>query len=159
VWCFLIPSCYIYERKKITLFAILFLLSFSIGCFFIYFFIIPKIYHFFITFEIKTILVNLELTARIQPYIVLTSWLFIALLFFFLAPFLFLILYKYKIINSRNLLNNRKFFIFFSIFAGAFFSPPDFFGQLALAIFFFIFLELIIWLSLFFDHNKVHNLI
>ncbi len=155
IWCFFITSCFFFERKMINIFIVLFFIFFCFSCFIIYFLIIPKICQFFFTFEIKSILINLELTARIKSYVNLTFRFFFLLILLFQSPLFILFLYHYKLITSWNLLKNRKYFFFFSFFFGAFFSPPDLYSQFFLAIFLYIFSEFFIWLSFFFDHNKL----
>ncbi len=144
---FISPALYKKEKKFfIPLFySIPFL--FYIGVLFSYFFLIPIIWDFFVSFEnLKSSnYFSIELESKFNEYIRLTMYLLFSTGFAFLFPIFLLILAKLKIINSQILRNNRKYYFIGILIFGAVFTPPDIISQLGIAIPLFIFFELSIY--------------
>lgn len=156
IWSFLVPSYYLFERKKFNEFLIIFGIVFVIEFFFIYWIIFPKFCEFLVSFEMKSllpnqenILVSIEFSPRIESYIKLTTQLFSFLLFIFQFPLIFFILFLKKLITSYSLCEQRKIYFFLSILLSAFLSPPDFLSQLLLSSIIYIFYEFIIFIGFF----------
>ena len=145
---FISPALYKKEKKFfIPLFySIPFL--FYIGVLFSYFFLIPIIWDFFVSFEnVKSSnYFSIELESKFNEYIRLTMYLLFSTGFAFLFPIFLLFLAKLKIINSEILRNNRKYYFIGILIFGAVFTPPDIISQLGIAIPLFIFFELSIYL-------------
>ncbi len=120
---------------------------FYIGVLFSYFFLIPIIWDFFVSFEnLKSSnYFSIELESKFNEYIRLTMYLLFSTGFAFLFPIFLLILAKLKIINSQILRNNRKYYFIGILIFGAVFTPPDIISQLGIAIPLFIFFELSIY--------------
>lgn len=144
---FISPALYKKEKKFfIPLFySIPFL--FYIGVIFSYFFLIPIIWDFFVSFEnLKSSnYFSIELESKFNEYIRLTMYLLFSTGFAFLFPIFLLFLAKLKIINSEILRNNRKYYFIGILIFGAVFTPPDIISQLGIAIPLFIFFELSIY--------------
>jgi len=144
---FISPALYKKEKKFfIPLFySIPFL--FYIGVLFSYFFLIPIIWDFFVSFEnLKSSnYFSIELESKFNEYIRLTMYLLFSTGFAFLFPIFLLFLAKLKIINSEILRNNRKYYFIGILIFGAVFTPPDIISQLGIAIPLFIFFELSIY--------------
>lgn len=144
---FISPALYKKEKKFfIPLFySIPFL--FYIGVLFSYFFLIPIIWEFFVSFEnLKSSnYFSIELESKFNEYIRLTMYLLFSTGFAFLFPIFLLFLAKLKIINSQILRNNRKYYFIGILIFGAVFTPPDIISQLGIAIPLFIFFELSIY--------------
>ena len=144
---FISPALYKKEKKFfIPLFySIPFL--FYIGVIFSYFFLIPIIWDFFVSFEnLKSSnYFSIELESKFNEYIRLTMYLLFSTGFAFLFPIFLLFLAKLKIINSKILRNNRKYYFIGILIFGAVFTPPDIISQLGIAIPLFIFFELSIY--------------
>ena len=144
---FISPALYKKEKKFfIPLFySIPFL--FYIGVLFSYFFLIPIIWDFFVSFEnVKSSnYFSIELESKFNEYIRLTMYLLFSTGFAFLFPIFLLFLAKLKIINSEILRNNRKYYFIGILIFGAVFTPPDIISQLGIAIPLFIFFELSIY--------------
>ncbi len=144
---FISPALYKKEKKFfIPLFySIPFL--FYIGVLFSYFFLIPIIWDFFVSFEnLKSSnYFSIELESKFNEYIRLTMYLLFSTGFAFLFPIFLLLLAKLKIINSEILRNNRKYYFIGILIFGAVFTPPDIISQLGIAIPLFIFFELSIY--------------
>ena len=144
---FISPALYKKEKKFfIPLFySIPFL--FYIGVLFSYFFLIPIIWDFFVSFEnLKSSnYFSIELESKFNEYIRLTMYLLFSTGFAFLFPIFLLFLAKLKIINSETLRNNRKYYFIGILIFGAVFTPPDIISQLGIALPLFIFFELSIY--------------
>ena len=144
---FISPALYKKEKKFfIPLFySIPFL--FYIGVLFSYFFLIPIIWDFFVSFEnLKSSnYFSIELESKFNEYIRLTMYLLFSTGFAFLFPIFLLFLAKLKIINAEILRNNRKYYFIGILIFGAVFTPPDIISQLGIAIPLFIFFELSIY--------------
>ena len=158
-WCFLIPSCYNFERKVINNLICVFLLLFLFELLVIYFFIFPKICEFFMSFEVKSLensyldknlsVLSVELAPRIQSYFKLIYHFFFLILSIFQLPFAFTVIYSRKWINFSTLCEKRKYIFFFCILLSAFISPPDFVSQSILCFFSYSIYEFIIFLVYF----------
>jgi sec-independent protein translocase protein TatC len=149
IWCFLVPSLFFSERKKITIFCCFLVFFFFLGWFVVYFFLLPQIYEFLITFEIKSTVVTLQLQARIQSYVSLVSRIFFIFILVYPIPLFIYFLYKRNILLPEYLSENRRFLFLLSVLTGSFLSPPDVFSQLSICVFFLVVFELMIWLGFF----------
>ncbi len=155
LWCFFIPSKFEKKRKKIN--SIFFIILFIIICsfLFVYFVLLPKFCFFFVTFQINTNLLNIQLEARIQSYVQIVSKLYILSTFFFLQPLIFFYTIKYKYIKLTYLTKIRKKIFFCLLILFSIISPPEFFTMIYLTLFFFIFIEFLFLLGFF--YHKLTN--
>jgi sec-independent protein translocase protein TatC len=160
-WSFVIPSYYIFERKKLNFFLWSFFILILFEFLFIYWFLFPKLCEFLVSFEIKSLLpqnefspVSIEFTPRIASYIKVTIQLFSFFLLFFQLPFLFIGLFANNILTSANLSQQRKFVFFLCLFVSAFISPPDVVSQLFISSILYIIYEIIIWIGFIFQSSK-----
>lgn len=169
-WSFFIPSRYIFERKIINKLSILFFFFLFIELLILYFILFPKICEFLLSFDIITSnnpLTNikqmdnptdnlqLELTARLESYVTLSTRFYFIMLALFQIPFIVIILYYYNIIDYYILCRTRKFFIFTSILISSFISPPDIISQSSLAILLFFFYEFLVIIGIFYYNYKI----
>lgn len=160
-WSFFIPSFYKNERKKINFFVVLVLFLFICEIFLIYFFLLPKICHFLISFEMASNLENssfylepvisVEFTARIESYVKLIVKISSIIFLLFQIPLCVCILYSKKLIHVSNFYNNRQILSLIALLLSAFLVPPDVLTQLIVAVFFFIVFEFFIFVGFFFD--------
>lgn len=95
--------------------------------------------------------VFLELTARLESYVDLSTSFYFIMLTLFQIPFVVIMLYYYKILDCYILCKFRKFFLFSSLLISAFISPPDIISQCILAILIFFFYELLVFLGIFYS--------
>lgn len=148
-WCFFTPSWYFFERKryKIYVFSALFLAFLGGFCF--YFLALPELLNFLLNFKINTDLFTIELTARIDSYVRISSAVFIIVQSFFLSPLLFSVLYSFGYIDSVFLSNNRKSLILCILLLSAFVSPPDPAAELLIFLFLLLIFEFLIWIGFF----------
>ncbi len=149
-WCFFIPSRFESERKKLNflLFGIFILFVFSIII--VYYVILPKFYQFLLNFQISTNLLNIQLEARIKPYVELVWKIFVFFTFFFQLPLLFLWLIKLNIVKIKTLTKNRIKIFFLVLVFSSLLSPPDVLSQFSITLFLLFFLEILFVLGFFF---------
>ena len=143
----------LYKKEKFFFIPILFLIPilFFIGVLFSYYFLIPVIWNFFLSFEnFIGDSFNVELESRYSEYMKLTMYLLFASGISFLFPILLIFLTKIKILNVVHLKKYRKYFIIGILIFSAIFTPPDIISQVGIAIPLLIFYELsIIFIKIF----------
>lgn len=165
-WCFLIPSFYQIERSKFNFFYRTFLIFVLTEFLFTYFFLLPLIFKFLLSFELssasfenltelsKQPLVSIEFTARIASYVTLIVKILTTVLVFFQIPFGVYLLYSKKLLKVSTFYLNRKYLAGISLLVSAFIVPPDLSSQLVLAFFFYILFEFLIFIGLFFEEKS-----
>lgn len=163
IWSFLIPSSYKSERKTLTWVFVLIFFLFVNEILFPYFFILPKICHFLLSFEMtsQTIqsgfhndpVLSVEFTAQIGSYVTLIVKIFTVIFVLFQIPVCICFLYSKNLVHVSSFYSNRKFLGFFSLLLSAFLVPPDVIIQLLVAFFFIFLFEVLIFLGLLFEHS------
>ena len=98
---------------------------------------------------IKKTPVLIELTARLESYVNLSTRFYLIMLILFQIPFLIIMFYYYNIIDCFILCKIRKFFLFSSLLISAFISPPDIISQCILAVLIFFLYELLVFVGIF----------
>lgn len=149
---FIHPALYKKEKKLIiptfTLIPILFIL----GVLFAYFFLIPVIWSFFLSFENffqNSLPVVLE--SKYSEYMKLTMYLLFSSGLSFEFPILLFLLSKFGILSHQTLKKKRKYFFIGIIVFSAIFTPPDVISQIGIAIPLIIFYEFSLLLIKFTD--------
>jgi len=151
---FLIPGSY----KKEALFIIrvknAIFFFFLISTFITYFFMIPIIWHFFISNDTSSTIssMNIHFEGKLNEYVFILLRVFLSILCVFISPLLLFILIKLKIIPLDILINQRKIAFILIFFFGALLSPPDIISQIFLAIPLCLSYELIVIFAL---YNKI----
>ena len=111
-------------------------------CFFAYYFLIPVIWNFFISYEnFLNESLPVELESKYSEYVKLTMFLLLASGLSFEFPVLIILLTKLKIFNQKFLSRNRKYFFIGILIFSAIFTPPDVISQIGIAIPLIIFYE------------------
>lgn len=161
IWSFFIPSFYRTERNKINSFCLFFICLLICEILFAYFFLLPKICHFLISFEMTSggdnsglhlePMISVEFTARMESYVKLIIKILSSILMLFQIPLCMCILYSKKILYVSSLYSNRKSLALLSLLMSAFLVPPDVVSQVVLAIFFYILFEILLFIGLFFE--------
>jgi len=139
---FISPALY-KKEKKIIIPAFLFIpLLFLTGVLFAYYFLIPIIWSFFISFEnFMQNSVPLVLESKYSEYMKLTMYLLFTSGLSFEFPILLIILNKFKILSLKTLKEKRKYFVIGILVFSAIFTPPDIISQIGIAIPLIIFYE------------------
>ena len=146
-WCFFAPSWYFFERIQYRIILLSAILLALLGGFTFYFLVLPELLDFLLNFKVNSPLFTIQLEARIDSYVRISSGVFLIVESVFQTPLFFCFLYVYGYVNSAFLSSNRKIFVLFFIFLSALFSPPDPITQLGLFLFFWFFFELFIWIG------------
>ena len=146
-WCFLAPSLLANEKQKIRFYFFLSYFLFFFGFLIIYFFLLPEIFKFLFSFELKNQLLTIQLEARIFSYVEFTFYTYIFFIFFFQLPLFFLVLFHFKVLTPYKLAKFRKYFLYCFLILASFISPPDALSQLCLVLFFLTLYELSIFLG------------
>ena len=146
-WCFFTPSWFLFERvrAKIYLFSATSLAFLGGYCF--YFLVLPELIDFLLNFKINTPLFTVQLEARIDSYVRISSGVFLIVEFVFQMPLLFSLFYFFGLIDSVFLSKNRKIFILFFLLLAAFLSPPDPLAEFLILSFFICTFEFFIWIG------------
>lgn len=134
IYYFIAPGLYEKERKiALTILACAPLLFLAGGCF-VFYFVIPKAWHFFLSFELNDSISPLVLEPRISEYLSLVIELIIAFGLAFQLPIIFAILALMKIITADFLSRKRRPAIVIIFIIAGIITPPDALSQIALAI-------------------------
>lgn len=136
IWIFVAPGLYKNEKRAILPFFIVTPLLFLLGATFVYYFIIPNAWKFFLSYESVGHLTQLpiQLEAKANEYLSLTMQLIIAFGLCFQLPVLMLLLAKIGIISSQTLKAKRKYSFVGILILSAFLTPPDVLSMIGLAV-------------------------
>ena len=148
-WCFFAPSWFFFEREKVKRYLCSATVYAFLGGFCFYFLILPQLLDFLLNFKINTPLFTVQLEARIDSYVKISSAVFLIVESLFQMPFFFSLFYSLGYIDSVFLSKNRKIYILFFLLLSAFLSPPDFLAEIFIFSFFICFFELFIWIGFF----------
>lgn len=134
IYWFISPGLYIAERKisRILLFSSPIL--FMIGGLFVFYFVIPQAWNFFLSFEMSSGATPIVLEAKISEYLSLIIKLIMAFGIAFQMPIILIILSLFNIISSEMLRNKRRIAIVINFIIAGIITPPDILSQISLAI-------------------------
>ena len=152
----LFASPALYKRKKKSLFLQALWPFFLLGVIFAYYFLIPIIWKFFLSYEnfIDGSL-PIQLESRYSEYLKLTMFLLIASGLSFEFPILIIFFTKLGFFNIYFLKRNRKYFLLGILVFAALTTPPDLISQIGIAIPLIIFYESsILFIKFFLKENK-----
>lgn len=150
------PALYKKEKKILIPLVILSPFFFFAGLLFAYYFLIPVIWNFFISYEnFLNESLPVELESKYSEYVKLTMFLLLASGLSFEFPVLIILLTKLKIFNQKFLSRNRKYFFIGILIFSAIFTPPDVISQIGIAIPLIIFYEFsILFIKIFFKDKN-----
>ncbi len=134
IYLFIKPALYEAERKIAM--GVLFFspILFFIGSCFVFYFVIPKAWEFFLSFEVTNTEIPLLLEARISEYLSLVIKLVLAFGIAFQMPVILVILALFGIISHESLRKKRRIAIVVNFIIAGIITPPDILSQVALAI-------------------------
>lgn len=155
---FIAPALYKKEKKSVIPFLIAAPCLFYAGAALAYFYIFPKAWEFFVSFEIiNTPSKNslpIELEAKLSEYLSLISGIIIAFGISFQLPLILLLLIKAKIIDVKFLIKSRKYAVIILLIFAAILTPPDIISQIGLFIALYSLYEATILIGIFMTKNK-----
>lgn len=134
IYQFIRPGLYEPERKKAKLLLFLSPGLFILGSMFVFYFVMPKAWHFFVSFERNEGLIPIVLEAKISEYLSLVQKLIIAFGLAFQMPVILIILSLFGIVSSKTLRNRRRIAIVINFIIAGIITPPDVISHISLAI-------------------------
>lgn len=147
-WFFLAPGLYKKENFLILKIIIFFLILFFISLNFIFIYIIPNAWKFFIEFEKTThpFLFNIYLEPQLYNYLLFIIKILFYTNILFQYPFLILLLLLFKVISIQQIIKFRKFFYIKVLIMSSLIAPPDIWSQIIIFICLIILIELFIFI-------------
>jgi len=126
----------LHKSEKIIAASILSVMPFLFvtGSFFVFYYVMPKTWLFFLSFENNHTNFPLVLEARISEYLNLIIQLILAFGIAFQVPVALVLLNLLKLIKVDDLVKKRRIAIIINFILGGILTPPDVISQFALAI-------------------------
>lgn len=149
VYSFVAPGLYKNEKSFLLPFLFFSPVLFIIGAAFVYYFLFPLAWEFFISFETLGEKGDLpiQLEARVSEYLSIVMSLIIAFGLTFQLPIIIFVLVKIGAVSVETLIKFRKYSVVIILILAAILTPPDIISQIALALPLFLLYELSIILS------------
>ena len=133
-YLFISPGLCNYEKKIAAFILLMSPLLFWSGSIFVFYYVMPRAWHFFLSFENSNAVIPIMLEAKISEYLNLVIHLVVAFGVAFQLPIILLILNLLKIVSSTNLINKRRLAVVINFIIAGILTPPDILSQFALAI-------------------------
>ena len=130
LWKFIAPGLYKKERRIGVTFAVFSALFFACGALFCFYFALPKLYNFLLSYNTR----NLQSLPNIQEYLDLTRDSMLAFGAIFEMPLLIYFLAMIGMVTHRSLWKFSRWFIVLAFIIGAVLTPgPDVVSQFMMA--------------------------
>lgn len=136
IWIFVAPGLYKSEKKAFLPFLIATPILFFLGGAFVYYFVIPVAWKFFLSFETAgggTSPLPIQLEAKVDEYLSLVMQLIFAFGLCFQLPVACTLLGRAGIISSDGMKSKRRYAIVIAFIVAAILTPPDVISQIGLA--------------------------
>jgi sec-independent protein translocase protein TatC len=135
IWLFAAPGLYKKEKFLFAFFFMASVLLFLIGIALVYYLILPLAWNFFLGFEIAgSDSLPIQLEAKVNEYLSIVLILMWAFGITFQLPVVLSFLAKLGILDSKTLINNRKYNVIITFAIAAVLTPPDIISQIGLAL-------------------------
>lgn len=134
VYLFVAPGLYKHEKGILAPYLIVAPLLFIVGAAFAYFLVLPKAWHFFVSFEIPLgeAALPLVVEAKVSEYLSLVMQIVLAFGLSFQLPVLLTLLVRTGLVTTRALARGRRFAVVILLTIAAFITPPDLLSQVLL---------------------------
>lgn len=156
-YLFVSPGLYSHEKKIIGFILFISPILFWCGSIFVFYFVMPKAWNFFLSFEKRDIIVPIMLEARISEYLNLVIHLIIAFGAAFQLPVIIIILNILKIVKAQTLKQKRRIAVVINFIIAGILTPPDILSQFALAIPLLLLYEISIIICNYIEKTEVIN--
>lgn len=146
IWCFLIPSCYGFQRTKYNRFLHCCGFSFSLFLFLTPTLVVPNVWHFpYFVGATSTNLLMIKLQPKIYDYIMLTVRISFIPSVCSQVPVIVICLLESMGLSVAT--NNRRFLLVFLLLTAAIFTPPDIWCQIVVRFFISFLIEFSIFVA------------
>lgn len=156
IYLFVSPA--LYKSEKLIAIFIFFMspILFWCGSIFVFYYVMPKAWQFFLSFEQNDSLLPMVLEARISEYLTLVIQLMIAFGLAFQLPIILLVLNLLGLLSVAQLKQKRRIAIVVNFVIAGILTPPDVISQFALAIPLLLLYETSIIMCKFIENRKNH---
>lgn len=136
LYLFLAPGLYKTERRALIPYLVAAPALFLTGAAFVYYFIFPAAWKFFLGFESTGAGGGLpiQLETRVADYLSIVMHLMIAFGLSFQLPVVLVLLVKAGVLSLEQLKRGRRYAVVLIVVVAAFVTPPDMFSQIALSV-------------------------
>ena len=136
IWIFVAPGLYRNEKKVLLPFLVATPALFFLGGAFVYYFVIPTAWPFFLSFQTSASETSLpiQLEARVSEYLDLIMTLIFAFGLCFQLPVILMLLGRVGFVTPDFLARYRKYAIIIIFIVAAFLTPPDVLSQISLGV-------------------------
>jgi sec-independent protein translocase protein TatC len=134
IYLFISPGLHKSERRIAAFILFMSPILFWLGGIFVFYYVMPRAWHFFLGFENNDASMPLVLEAKISEYLSLVIQLIIAFGLAFQLPIVLLILNLVKVVTVVGLQEKRRLAVVINFIIAGILTPPDVISQIALAI-------------------------
>jgi sec-independent protein translocase protein TatC len=155
IFRFVSPGLHLRERNIAAFILFASPILFWSGGFFVFYYVMPKAWQFFLSFESVNTNIPIVLEAKVSEYLSLIVQLFLAFGLAFQLPIIILILNLFKVLSVESLKKRRRLSIVINFIIAGILTPPDVISQLALAIPLLLLYEISILMCKLVENRKV----
>lgn len=136
VYLFIAPGLFKHEKRAIMPYLIAAPVLFFIGAAMAYFYVMPKAWEFFLSFEVPASegAVPLVVEAKVSEYLGLVMHIVLAFGLAFQLPVLLTLLIRFGLMSTQTLARGRRYAVVILLTIAAFITPPDILSQILLFI-------------------------